>query len=110
MKNHNHHIYKWYQRLFEGLLSNDQDMVNSSYDAILFRRSEAVPYLCTKYLYSSTQKTEDIIMRFFCLQLLCFSETRDAMHILLLGLNDKNPYIRQEAKYMMEDLGLRASH
>jgi len=105
MKTPSRRRYKWYQLQFKGMMSRDVDIVNSSYDAVLFRRREAVPYLCTKFLNSLTQSTADIMMRYFCVQLLCFSQTKEAMHILLLALNDLDPRVRREAEYMKEELG-----
>jgi HEAT repeat protein len=94
-----------YQHLFKRIQEGDPDERDAAYDAVLFDRGEALPDLEECY----QQSQEDVLMRFYSIQLMGFSGDKDAIPAVELGLNDPSPAVRAEACRALEDLGAKRS-
>jgi HEAT repeat protein len=89
-----------YAELFAALLDSNQERADKAFDDILFDRQLAVPALIEQLLRSKDNHN----MRYFCVQLLGFSESPLAIEPILLALQDTNVFVRKEACMAIEDL------
>lgn len=87
-----------YRDLFQTMCDTDQKRVDSAFDAVLFDRKLAVPALVEQYYKASNNQ-----LRYFCVQLLGFSDSKKALPVLIDALEDPIPAIRIEALYALED-------
>ena len=94
------HITPRYAELFEALLDSDQERADKAFDDILFDRKLAVPALIEQLLRSIDNHT----MRFYCVQLLGFSESPLAVDPIVEALQDTDVFVRKEACFALEDL------
>lgn len=89
--------------LFDALNDPDPNRADAAYDAILFERGEALADLTELYERSK----QDEYLRFLAVQLLGFTEDRDAIPVVLEALDDPAPGVRAEACRALEDLRAR---
>jgi HEAT repeat protein len=89
-----------YAELFTALLDTDQERADKAFDDILFDRKLAVPALIEQLLSAKDNPT----LRYFCVQLLGFSESPIAVDPILNALQDTNAVVRKEACFALEDL------
>ena len=94
------HITPRYAELFNALLDNDQERADKAFDDILFDRKLAVPALIEQLLRSTGNQA----MRFYCVQLLGFSESPLAVDPIIEALQDTDVSVRKEACFALEDL------
>lgn len=91
-----------YADLFRRMRDPDPILADAAFDAVLFDRGEAVPDLVE--CFRKSRKDEE--MRFLCIQLLGFSESRAAVPVLIEALGDRSARVRAEACRSLEDLGV----
>lgn len=89
-----------YADLFRRMRDPDPVASDAAFDAVLFDRAEAIPDLVECFHKSR----KDATMRFLCVQLLGFSESPEALPVLLEALEDKSAAVRAEACRSLEDL------
>ena len=92
------HITPRYRDLFLTMCDTDQKRIDAAFDAVLFDRKLAVPALIEQYYMASNHQ-----LRYFCVQLLGFSDSKKALPVLIDALDDPIPAIRIEALYALED-------
>ncbi|MDP2310048.1 MAG: HEAT repeat domain-containing protein [Pseudomonadota bacterium] len=89
-----------YADLFRRMRDPDPVAADAAFDAVLFDRAGALPDLIECFQKSR----KDPLLRFLCVQLLGFSESPDALPVLLDALDDKHEMVRAEACRSLEDL------
>ncbi|MES2637995.1 MAG: HEAT repeat domain-containing protein [Myxococcota bacterium] len=89
-----------YADLFRRMRDPDSVAADAAFDAVLFDRAEALPDLIECFQKSR----KDPLLRFLCVQLLGFSESIEALPVLLDALDDKHEMVRAEACRSLEDL------
>ena len=94
-----------YADLFRRMRDPDPVAADAAFDAVLFDRADALPDLIECFQKSR----KDPVLRFLCVQLLGFSESPQALPVLLEALEDKSPEVRAEACRSLEDLADAAS-
>ena len=94
------HITPRYAELFQALLDSDQERADKAFDDILFDRQLAVPALIEQLVSSKDNHT----LRYFCVQLLGFSESPIAVDPIINALQDTDVHVRKEACLALEDL------
>lgn len=93
-----------FRDLFDAMLDPDPGRADAAFDAVLFERADALPEL--EELYASTH---DPVLRFYAVQLMGFTEDKDAVPMVERALNDADAGVRAEACRALEDLRARRS-
>jgi HEAT repeat protein len=94
-----------YRDLFQALLDPDTSRSDAAFDAVLFDRGDALEDLVELYVESAAEPT----LRFYAVQLMGFSDTKDAVPHVENALGDDDPSVRAEACRALEDLRARRS-
>ena len=89
-----------YADLFNGMIDSDRMRADQAFDAVLFERHLAVPALIEQY----ENAVDNEIMRYLCVQLLGFSDSKKAINALIIALDDTSAMVRREACFALEDL------
>lgn len=96
-------IPPYYRDLFAAMTHDDSSISDSAFDKVMFERGQAVPYICAQYYNSQSRTPKARKLRYYCIQLLSFSESSEAIPTILDALNDEYPLVRKEACYAVED-------
>lgn len=94
-----------YADLFARMTDPDPVERDLAFDAVLFDRGDAVPDLIDAY----TTYADEPVLRFYAVQLMGFSGSKDSIPTLLLALDDREPMVRAEACRSLEDLRARSA-
>jgi len=89
-----------YRDLFQNMRDWDRNRADAAYDAVLFDRKLAVAALIEQYQRSES----DEMMRYLCVQLIGFSESKKSIPTLILALDDPSAIVRREACFALEDM------
>lgn len=89
-----------YRELFQRLQNPNPRQVDEAYDSILFEREKAISDLIEGYR-TETMPTQ---VRYLIIQLLGFTESNDALPVVIEALNDPEPKVRAEACRSLIDL------
>ena len=89
-----------YRDLFKSVLDNNQHRSDTAYDSILFDRELAVPALIQQY----SEAPDNSQLRFICVQLMGFSDSRQTIDTLIGALEDPCASVRREACLSLEQL------
>ena len=91
--------------LFHRMKGPDLREQDAAFDAVLFEREAAVPDLIAAY----RKFKADRLLRFFAVQLLGFSGSKEAVEPLIEALDDPDPLVRAEVCRSLEDLRAKAA-
>ena len=94
------YITPFYKDLFDTMLDPDPIKADEAFDKVLFERQKAVPALIEKYNLTP----DSDIMRYYCVQLLGFSDSQESIELIRHALTDNSPLVRKEACFALEDL------
>ncbi len=94
-----------YRDLFDALLDPDPARADAAFDAVLFDRGDALDDLAELY----ATNPEEPSLRFYAVQLMGFSDAKEAVPFVETALADPDPGVRAEACRALEDLRSRRS-